>query len=265
MTKNYALITGSTAGIGLDIAKELASRGHNILLTARREDRLKDITEQLILDYGVHADFIAADLSEIGAPGTIFNFCNSHQYSVNILVNNAGYSINKKFHETDEEEEEKFLRVLGTGVVALTKRFIPGMLSQQSGKIMLVSSLAAFAPPATGWGALYGPVKTFVNRFGDALNLNYRSHGITSTNVCPGFTVTEFHTASGMQDAMDQVPGFMKKDSKTVAKGAVDAMMKGKSVWVPGLLNKAIAFLCNNLPTSLVIKMSSSLAGGRYE
>jgi len=265
MTKNYALITGSTAGIGLDIAKELASRGHNILLTARREDRLKDITEQLILDYGVHADFIAADLSELGAPGTIFNFCNSHQYSVNILVNNAGYSINKKFHETDEEEEEKFLRVLGTGVVALTKRFIPGMLSQQSGKIMLVSSLAAFAPPATGWGALYGPVKTFVNRFGDALNLNYRSHGITSTNVCPGFTVTEFHRASGMQDAMDQVPGFMKKDSKTVAKGAVDAMMKGKSVWVPGLLNKAIAFLCNNLPTSLVIKMSSSLAGGRYE
>ena len=265
MTKNYALITGSTAGIGLDIAKELASRGHNILLTARREDRLKDITEQLILDYGVHADFIAADLSELGAPGTIFNFCNSHQYSVNILVNNAGYSINKKFHETDEEEEEKFLRVLGTGVVALTKRFIPGMLSQQSGKIMLVSSLAAFAPPATGWGALYGPVKTFVNRFGDALNLNYRSHGITSTNVCPGFTVTEFHTASDMQDAMDQVPGFMKKDSKTVAKGAVDAMMKGKSVWVPGLLNKAIAFLCNNLPTSLVIKMSSSLAGGRYE
>jgi hypothetical protein len=139
------------------------------------------------------------------------------------------------------------------------------MLSQQSGKIMLVSSLAAFAPPATGWGALYGPVKTFVNRFGDALNLNYRSQGITSTNVCPGFTVTEFHTASGMQDAMDQVPSFMKKDSKTVAKGAVDAMMKGKSVWVPGLLNKTIAFLCNNLPTSLVIKMSSSLAGGRYE
>ena len=265
MTKNYALITGSTAGIGLDIAQELASRGHNILLTARREDRLKAIAEKLTLDHGVHADFIAADLSEPSAPGKIFNFCDSNQYSVNILVNNAGYSINKKFHETGEEEEEKFLRVLGTGVIALTKRFIPGMLNQQSGKIMLVSSLAAFAPPATGWGALYGPVKTFVNRFGDALNLNYRSHGITSTNVCPGFTVTEFHTASGMQDAMDQVPSFMKKDSKTVAKGAVDAMMKGKSVWVPGLLNKAIAFLCNTLPTSLVIKMSSSLAGGRYE
>ncbi|MBC8412025.1 MAG: polyketide synthase, partial [Rhodobacteraceae bacterium] len=113
--------------------------------------------------------------------------------------------------------------------------------------------------------ALYGPVKTFVNRFGDALKLNYSSHGITSTNVCPGFTETEFHSASGMQDAMDEVPSFMKKDSKSVAKGAVDAMMKGKSAWVPGLLNKIIAFLCNNLPTSLVNNMSSSLAGGRYE
>jgi uncharacterized protein len=265
MNNKYALITGSTAGIGLDIAKELASLGHNIVLTARREDRLKEIARQLSQDYKIHCDYVVADLAETSAPETIFNFCTSNNYPVEILVNNAGYSINKKFHETGEEEEERFLRVLGISVVALTKKFLPEMLKQKSGKIMLVSSLASFAPPATGWGALYGPVKTFVNRFGDALNLNYRSHGITATNVCPGFTVTEFHTASGMQDAMDEVPSFMKKDSKTVAKGAVDAMMKGKSVWVPGILNKLIAFLCNNLPTSLVIMMSSSLAGGRYE
>jgi len=265
MTKKYSLVTGSTSGIGLDIAKDLASRGHNILLTARREDRLKEISAQLIQEYGVHADFVVSDLSEFSAPETIFNFCASNNYEIDILVNNAGSSINKKFHETPEIEEDKFLRLLGTGVVALTKRFLPGMLANGSGKIMIVSSLAAFAPPATGWGALYGPVKTFVNRFGDALNMNYRSHGITATNVCPGFTVTEFHTASGMQDAMDKVPSFMKKDSQAVAKGAVDAMMKGKSSWIPGFLNKLLAFLCNTLPTSLVIKMSSSLAGGRYE
>ena len=265
MNKNYALVTGGTAGIGLDIAHELASRGHNILLTARREDRLKDIVQQLMSDYGVHADYIAADLSEPEAPGIIFNFCDSRQYTVNILVNNAGYSINKKFHETGEDEEEKFLRVLGIAVVALTKKFIPSMIEQKYGKIMMVSSLASFAPPSSGWGALYGPVKTFVNRFGDAININYRSQGISSTNVCPGFTVTEFHTASGMQDAMDKVPAFMKKDSETVAIGAVQAMLKGKSVWVPGALNKLLAFLCNILPTSIIIKMSSSLAGGRYE
>ena len=263
MDKNYALITGSTAGIGLDIAQELASRGHNILLTARREDRLKDIAEQLTADFGVDAHYVVADLGEIDAPGKIFDFCASNNYHIDILVNNAGYTINKKFHEISEEEEERFIRVLGLGVIALTKRFIPGMLQLNSGKIMLVSSLAAFAPPARG--ALYGPVKTFVNRFGDAVNFNYRSQGITSTNICPGFVETEFHTASGMQDVMDEVPSFMKKDSKTIAKGAVDAMMSGKRLWIPGLLIKIIAFFCYHLPGPLVIKIGSSLAGGRYD
>ena len=265
MNKNYALVTGATAGIGLDIAKELAKNGHNIILTARREDRLKDISAELIEDFNIHCDYVAADLSDINAPENIFRFCLDKKYSVEILVNNAGYSINKKFHETTEEEEEKFLRVLGISVIALTKKFIPAMLEKKYGKIMIVSSLASFAPPSSGWGALYGPVKTFVNRFGDAININYRSKGITSINVCPGFTVTEFHTASGMQDAMDKVPAFMKKDSESVAVGAVHAMMQGKSVWVPGLLNKFLAFICNVLPASLVIRMSSNLAGGRYE
>ena len=265
MNNKYSLITGGTAGIGLDIAKELAKRGHNILLTARREERLKEISASIKEEFNVDCNYIAADLADASAPEMIYNFCSKNNYIVEILVNNAGYSINKKFHKTSEDEEEKFLRVLGIAVVALTKKFIPSMLEQNHGKIMMVSSLASFAPPSSGWGALYGPVKTFVNRFGDAININYRSQGITATNVCPGFTVTEFHTASGMQDAMDKVPAFMKKDSKTVAIGAVQGMLKGKSVWVPGALNKLLAFLCNILPTSIVIKMSSSLAGGRYE
>jgi len=265
MNNKYALITGGTAGIGLDIAKELAKQGHNIILTARREERLKEISASLKEEFKVDCDYIAADLAQVSAPEMIYNFCSVNNYIVEILVNNAGYSINKKFHETGEDEEEKFLRVLGIAVVALTKKFIPSMLEHKYGKIMMVSSLASFAPPSTNSGTLYGPIKTFVNRFGDAINVGYRSRGISATNVCPGFTVTEFHTASGMQDAMDKVPAFMKKDSKTVAIGAVNAMMKGRSIWVPGVLNKLLAFLCNILPTSIVIKMSSSLAGGRYE
>ena len=121
MNKNYALVTGSTAGIGLDIAKELAEKGHNIILTARREERLKDISTQLTEDFKIHCDYVVADLSEITAPETIFKFCSDRNYSIDILVNNAGYSINKKFHETAEDEEENFLRVLGISVIALTK------------------------------------------------------------------------------------------------------------------------------------------------
>jgi len=100
MNNKYALITGSTAGIGLDIAKELARLGHNIVLTARREDRLKEIAGQLSEEFNIHCDYVVADLADNSAPETIFNFCSSHNYAVEILVNNAGYSINKKFHET---------------------------------------------------------------------------------------------------------------------------------------------------------------------
>ncbi|MEY2972355.1 MAG: hypothetical protein RI886_132 [Pseudomonadota bacterium] len=266
MTKNtYVLITGSSAGIGLELAHQFASKGYNIVLTARREERLIKLSDDLMQQYGVDAKFISADLADVDAPKKIYDFCKNSNLDIEILVNNAGYSINKKFQDTSEEIEDKFLTVLGTSIVHLTKYFINDFLSRGGGRIMMVSSLASFAPPSSGWGMMYGPVKTFINRFGDAININYNSKGITSTNVCPGFTVTEFHTASGMQDKMDAVPSFMKKDVKYVAKGAVAATLKGKQVWVPGTLNKLLAFLCNALPAKILIKLSARLAGGRYD
>jgi short-subunit dehydrogenase len=261
----YVLITGASAGIGYEIAKEFAAKKYNLILVARREERLSVISKDLAQKYNIEATYIVADLSDPSSPQMIYNKTHALGLNVEILVNNAGYSINKKFHSTDELEEDNFLRVLGVSVIHLTKLYLKDMLSKNSGRIMNVSSLAAFAPPATGWGAMYGPIKTFINRFGDTININYNSKGITATNVCPGFTVTEFHTASGMQDAMDKVPAIMKHDSKYVAKGAVKATLKGKQVWVPGLLNKTLAFICNVFPSSLVIKLSSRLAGGRYE
>lgn len=266
MTKNtYALITGASAGIGFELAHQFAAKGYNIVLTARREDRLLQLSNTLMEQYGVDAKFISADLADRDAPKQIHDFCKNSNLDIEILVNNAGYSINKKFHDTNEDDEDKFLTVLGTSVVHLTKFFVRDFLARGSGKIMMVSSLASFAPPSSGWGMMYGPVKTFVNRLGDAININYNSRGITATNVCPGFTITEFHTASGMQDKMDAVPSFMKKDVQSVARGAVEATLKGKQVWIPGTLNKFLAFLCNALPAKLLIKISARLAGGRYE
>ena len=261
----YVLITGASAGIGFELAHQFAAKGYSIVLTARREDRLVKLSKDLINNYNVDAKFVAADLALSDAPQKIHSFCKEHNLDIAILVNNAGYSINQKFHDTNQEDEERFLNVLGTSVVHLTKFFVKDFLARGSGKIMMVSSLASFAPPSSGWGMMYGPVKTFVNRLGDAININYNSKGITATNVCPGFTITEFHTASGMQDKMDAVPSFMKKDVKSVAKGAVEATLSGKQVWVPGFLNKLLAFLCNTLPARVLIKISARLAGGRYE
>ena len=125
------------------------------------------------------------------APDLIYDYCKGKGYFVNLLVNNAGYALPKPFHETPMEDEEKFLRVLGISVVALTKLFIKDMIREKKGKIMMISSVAAFAPPSS-IQTLYGPVKTFINRFSEGLNLSYNSFGITSTAICPGYTITNY-------------------------------------------------------------------------
>ena len=199
MKNKYTLITGASSGIGLEIAACMAEKGYNLILTARRENILIKASKDISEKYKVKVDYIAADLSDIDAPEIIFNYCEENDYEVDVLVNNAGYGIPTSFHETSMEEEEKFIRVLGISVIAMTKIFLSGMIERGYGRIMIVSSVAAFSPPSS-IQPLYGPIKTFMNRFSDGINLNYNHKGITSTAVCPGFTVTGFHTASGVQD-----------------------------------------------------------------
>jgi short-subunit dehydrogenase len=161
------------------------------------------------------------------------------------------------------EDEEKFIRVLGTSVIALTKIFLPDMIARKNGKIMIVSSVAAFAPPSS-IQALYGPIKTFMNRFSDSININYSQDGITSTALCPGFTVTEFHTSSGVQEEMDRVPSFMKFSAQRIAKEGVDAMFAGKGICVPTKTYKFLVFLLKMLPSSFLSLFERKLAPGRY-
>ena len=227
MNNSYALITGASSGIGLEIANYLAGKGYNLILTARREDILDEASKNISEKHKVKVDFIASDLGNADAPNKIFNYCEDNNYEVDILVNNAGYGIPTSFHETSMEEEEKFIRVLGISVIAMTKIFLSGMIKRGQGRIMVVSSVAAFSPPSS-IQPLYGPIKTFMNRFSDSINSNYNHKGITSTAVCPGFTVTGFHTASGVQDEMDRVPSFMKLSAKRVASEGVEATLSGK-------------------------------------
>ena len=216
MNNSYALITGASSGIGLEIANYLAGKGYNLILTARREDILDEASKNISEKHKVKVDFIASDLGNADAPNKIFNYCEDNNYEVDILVNNAGYGIPTSFHETSMEEEEKFIRVLGISVIAMTKIFLSGMIKRGQGRIMVVSSVAAFSPPSS-IQPLYGPIKTFMNRFSDSINSNYNHKGITSTAVCPGFTVTGFHTASGVQDEMDRVPSVLMLSSLRVS------------------------------------------------
>tara|TARA_B100001057_G_scaffold324177_1_gene324375 strand:- start:1820 stop:2623 length:804 start_codon:yes stop_codon:yes gene_type:complete len=260
----FALVTGASSGIGLEISKSLAKRGYNLVLTARSEDKLKLLANEVSKKYGVKVKVFPCDLSEKNAPESIFKFCKSNQFVVSILVNNAGFANPDKFHRTSMEDEERFIRVLGISVIALTKLFIDQMINNKYGRIMIVSSVAAYAPPSV-IQSLYGPIKTFMNRFSESLNTSYNYIGITSTAVCPGYTVTNFHTASGVQDEMDRVPKFLKKDAKTIAEQAVHATLEGKKVCVPTLTWKIIVFLIKVLPNSIFSIASKAMAPGRYD
>ena len=250
LKNSYALITGATSGIGLEISRELAKLNYSLILVARRKNKLKEICQELKNKFNIKTDFYATDLEDPKSPEKLYNFCKEKNYFIDLLVNNAGYALPDSFHKTPLEAEEKFLRVLGIAVVALTKLFINDMINKRKGKIMMISSVAAYTPPST-IQVLYGPIKTFINRFSEGLNLSYNHIGITSTAVCPGYTVTNFHTASGVQDEMDRVPSFMKKSATRIAKEAVKATLIGKKTCVPTFTYKLIVFLIKILPKSL--------------
>ena len=258
----FALVTGASSGIGLEICKSLAKRGVNIILTSRSENKLKRISEEINSNYGVSTDYFVCDLVDNNGPKKIYEYCESKKYIINILVNNAGYALPNAFEKNTVEDEENCIRVLGTSVVSLTKLFIRDMIKRKDGKIMIVSSVAAFAPPAA-IQVMYGPVKTFMNRFSESLSF-YNKYGITSTAVCPGYTVTNFHTASGVQAEMDSVPSFLKKSAKRIAEEGVEAMMRGKKVSVPTKTWKIIVFLLKIIPHSVFRLVSGLLAPGRY-
>ena len=263
MKNSYALVTGATSGIGLEISKDLAKRGYNLILVARTKENLSKTSRELTKEYNIKCDYFSSDLTLINSPEEIYQFTSQKQYNVEILINNAGYALPNAFHINSMEDEEKCLRVLGTSVIALTKKYINDMISNGGGKIMIVSSVAAFAP-ASSLQSLYGPVKTFMNRFSESLNF-YNKYGITSTAVCPGYTVTNFHTASGVQEEMDSVPSFLKKSAKRIAKEGVDAMLKGKKVSVPTKTWKIIVLLLKVIPHSVFGLVSGLLAPGRYD
>tara|TARA_A100001388_G_scaffold277480_1_gene268897 strand:+ start:1796 stop:2593 length:798 start_codon:yes stop_codon:yes gene_type:complete len=264
VNKNYSLITGASSGIGFEISKYLASKKHNLVLTARNKQKLKKISSELSNKFKIKCDFISCDLSNIESPKEIYNYCKSKNYVINILVNNAGFALPNSFEKTPMKDEERFLRVLSTSVISLTKIFINDMILNKDGKIMIVSSVAAYAPPSK-IQVLYGPVKTFMNRFSEALNLSYNKIGITCTALCPGYTVTNFHTASGVQDEMDRVPKFLKKSAKRIAIEGVNGMLKGKKIIVPTKTWKVIVFLLKIVPRPVFDVLSSIMAPGRYE
>lgn len=252
--RRTALITGASAGIGAALARVFAEHGFDLVLTARREERLQALSRDLGRRFRIDTHVLVADLADPAAPARIFETCLAGGRQVDVLVNNAGYGLGGGFLDASWEQHARFIQVMMTALAELTHRFLPAMIDRRYGRIINVASLAGLAP-ATAGHTLYAASKAFVVRFSQSLALEARRHGVHVTALCPGFTYTEFHDASGTRALVNQLPKWMWTNADRVAREGYEAVMRGQIVRVPGRVNRLLASLVHLLPESVVLRV----------
>jgi hypothetical protein len=246
-----ALITGASSGLGEGFAKALAARGHNLVLVARRIDRLEALARELEATHGVRVLPLRVDLARNGAETEVLSGVEAAGLVVDTLVNNAGFSIPQSFAAVPWEAQRAFLMTLVVSACGLAHGVLPGMIARGSGAIINIASLAGFAPGVAGH-SLYPGAKSLAIKFSEALDAEYRAAGVRITAVCPGFTRTEFAEANGTQAVMDSSPRMFFQTVEQVVQAALEGNAAGKAVVVPGWHNQLAAALLRYLPQSLV-------------
>ncbi len=251
MMRRRALVTGASSGIGSAFAREFAARDYDLILTARRQDRLESLAAELQTRHGIDAFVISEDLADPLAPERLIYTIAQKSLKVDVLVNNAGYGVPGSYAGTSWTDQQKFLQVMVVAVAELTHRLVPGMIERRWGRIINVASLAGVLPGVAGH-TLYAASKAFVIKFSESLSVETARHGIHVTATCPGFTFSEFHDVTGTRAQVSTMPKFMWLDAEVVARASVDAVMAGVPVFVPGRVNATLATLSRVLPRSMV-------------
>jgi short-subunit dehydrogenase len=253
------LITGSSSGIGEAFAEVFAAHGFDVVLTARREDRLRTVATRLEERFGVRTHVIPADLSDPAAPEALWRVIEERGLTIDALVNNAGYGIPGPFTASDWPRHAALLQVMVVSLAELTHRAVPGMIARGYGRIINVASLAALVPAPAGH-TLYAATKAFVVKFSESLAGEVRTSGVHVTALCPGFTRSEFHDVTGTRAKVEQLPPWMWLDAPTVARAGFEAASAGASLFVVGRVNQAIAFLARVLPRRLLVALGRRTA-----
>lgn len=225
----YTLITGATSGIGKALAAEFAKRGHNLILASRNLPKMQELKKDFGEKYRTETACLEIDLSQAEAPQKLYDFCRQNNYTVNVLVNNAGIGLDSKAQtEQDIAEVEKLFQLNLHSVLLLGSLFGRDMQNRKQGYILNVASAAAFQPMP--YAALYGASKAFVLSLSEAMHIELKKYGVGVTAVCPGITDTNF-----FKHGKPRVSGLLYKlvSPQLVARRAVKAMYKNKIYIIP--------------------------------
>ena len=228
------LVTGASSGIGVEIARLLARRGLGVTLVARREDRLRDLADELAADHDIRAEVLAADLTDADARLEVVAAVDDLGLTVDVLVNNAGFSTTGRIQDADADREVAMVRLDVEAVAHLCALFVPGMVDRGRGGVLNVASTAAFQPIPGQAG--YGGSKAFVLSYTQALTQELRGTGVSATVLCPGPVQTEFAEAAGFDpdEAADSLPSVMWLEAGDVARAGIDGLDHGTGVVIPG-------------------------------
>jgi len=251
-----ALITGASSGIGLELAKLFALDGYDLVLVARRVERLEALGAELARRYGIRYHAVAVDLADPAAPATIVQRLDGAGLAVDVLVNNAGLGALGAFATADPETGRRMIRVNVEALTQLTRLLLPGMLARRRGRVLNVASTAGFVPGPLM--AVYYATKAYVISFSEALAEELRGSGVSITVLCPGPTRTEFQAVAKMETTrLFRMPGVT--NAGDVARAGYRGLMRGKRMVVPGLMNRALPFVVRVSPRGVVARVSRFL------
>ncbi|MDJ0709991.1 MAG: SDR family NAD(P)-dependent oxidoreductase [Woeseiaceae bacterium] len=233
-----ALITGASAGLGSEFARQLAAQGKDLILVARRAEPMEALAADLRDAYGVAVDVLTADMTDPGAPGQLVAETRRRGLDVDFLINNAGSEGPDLIHTRDWQRHDAYLRLMMTSVAAMCHEFMPAMIENGYGRVINVASVAGQLSVAGDYS--YGPTKAYLIALSKALASTYRDQGVYVLALCPGFTHTDFHASDRLTEMKSGMPKWLWYDADVVIREGLTALEKGKPEYTSGRLYRIL-------------------------